>query len=310
MDKDKIKQIEEALGKNKNGLLPCIRCGSESIVLKTCGHKPWFQCTDCLQQGDTADNVDDAKGRWNIQRLPHLRTLLDLNNRLQGELDDMNADWDTHNNELCVNISELEKELDGERQKSHEIAWDCAKEIDSLQGELDRKNKALTDKDKAIGFARSMILGGESMTDTAEAFLASALTLPITSPPVCTCSSEKFVPCELHPSWDGTKENMPAVPLPNNKPVCEKKEKFCLIPRGMDNNWFRFCDTTPAHDECKPCKHHISNKSVCEKCGGSGTSFRCDSCSVTGQECIDCVETSGKPCDCQKQTKGKGQDSE
>jgi len=47
--------------------------------------------------------------------------------------------------------------------------------VSELLGEVKRLEKKMREKDKAIGLARSMILGGESMTDTAEAFLASAL---------------------------------------------------------------------------------------------------------------------------------------
>ena len=38
------------------------------------------------------------------------------------------------------------------------------------------------------------------------------------------------------------------------------KEKYCLIPRGMDNYWFGFCNATEPPHECNNCPHHKSNK--------------------------------------------------
>ncbi len=32
-------------------------------------------------------------------------------------------------------------------------------------------------------------------------------------------------------------------------------EKFCLIPQGMDNYWFNFCNYKEPPDECLKCEH-------------------------------------------------------
>jgi len=39
-----------------------------------------------------------------------------------------------------------------------------------------------------------------------------------------------------------------------------KPERFCRIPRGMDDYSFKFCDGPGTPKECKDCPEHISNK--------------------------------------------------
>ena len=37
-------------------------------------------------------------------------------------------------------------------------------------------------------------------------------------------------------------------------------ERFCSIPRGMDNYWFKFCEKLQPPKECDDCPEHIRNK--------------------------------------------------
>lgn len=38
------------------------------------------------------------------------------------------------------------------------------------------------------------------------------------------------------------------------------KDRYCLIPRGMDDYSFKFCKLSPPLMECKNCCEHIDNE--------------------------------------------------
>lgn len=42
--------------------------------------------------------------------------------------------------------------------------------------------------------------------------------------------------------------------------MSKKDEPFCLIPRGMDNYWFKFCENPDPPEECLECPEHTNNK--------------------------------------------------
>lgn len=65
-------------------------------------------------------------------------------------------------------------------------------------------------------------------------------------------------------------------------PKCEngqirEKERYCLIPAGMDNYWFHFCDTEKPKDECEQCPEHKTNKHLIKY-------FPCPDCQGTGEQ--------------------------